>query len=96
MTKTVTMSITIQVGNVKNKKIKMSIPSDQFETELKELTNKVVQKTGEMILSEYDRRLRQEEYKEGRVIRTEERTYELQNGTIKYLRKTIRMPVPSW
>ena len=92
MTKTVTMSITIQVGNVKNKKIKMSIPSDQFETELKELTIKVVQKTGEMILSEYDRRLRQEEYKEGRVIRTEERTYELQNVTIKYLRKTIRMP----
>ena len=56
------------------------------------MTSKVVQKTGEMILSEYDRRLRQEEYKEGRVKRTEEGTYELQIGTIKYLRRTIRMP----
>ena len=44
MINTVIMNITIQVGNGKNEKIKMSISSDQFETELKELTNKVVQK----------------------------------------------------
>ena len=60
MTKTAIMGITILVGNGKNENIKMSISSDQFETELKELTNKIVQKSGEMILSEYDRRLRQD------------------------------------
>lgn len=92
MTKNVILSITIQAGNGKAELIKICISSDHLEEDLQELMNRIFQISGAITLAEYDRRLRQEEYKEGKVKRTEARTYELQGGSIRYSRRTIQMP----
>ena len=89
MTKNVILSITIEIGNDKGQIIKKCIRSEHFEEDLTNITKAVVTKTGEMVLSEYDRSLRREEYKEGKVIRTEERTYELAMWTLNYCPSTI-------
>ena len=65
---------------------------DHLEEDLQELMNRIFQISGAITLAEYDRRLRQEEYKEGKVKRTEARIYELQGGSIRYSRRTIQMP----
>ena len=67
MTKNVIMSITIQAGNGKAELIKICISSDHLEEDLQELMNRIFQISGAITLAEYDRRLRQEEYKEGKV-----------------------------
>ena len=40
---------------------------DHLEEDLQELMNRIFQISGAITLAEYDRRLRQEEYKEGKV-----------------------------
>ena len=92
MTKNVILRINVKIESELKGTVKMCFSSDHFEEDLKKMTDKLGETAGEIILAEYDKSLRQEEYKEGFVKRTERRTYNFQNVSIRYWRRAIQMP----
>ena len=91
MTKTVIVSITVKAGNGKTRETKIAVKSDEFESELTEIKEKIAEEAEEAVLKEYERSLRNEDYREGKILRTEKRTYTFQTWNLIYYRRVYQM-----
>ncbi|MHC1772371.1 MAG: ISLre2 family transposase [Flexilinea sp.] len=91
MTKTVIVSITVKAGNGKARETKIAVKSDEFESEVTEIKEKIAEEVGEAVLKEYERSLRNEEYRGGKILRTEKRTYTFQTWNLSFYRRIYQM-----
>jgi len=92
MTKVVPISITISIEKGEGEKIEAELSSDTFPQDLAQLGQQMIELAGTKALSALDEQLRKEEYREGKVLRTEQRTYRFAHLSLSCKRRSYRMP----
>ena len=88
MTITVRLSISVEIENGERKNIQAQIRADNFENDMKQLCQEVIEVTGQEVLAGYEAKL-----KEGVSIRTEARRYQFQGFSISYRRELVIHPL---
>jgi len=92
MTITVTLSIHVEIESGEKKIIHAKVRAEDFESDLKQLCQNVIQVTGQAVMAGYEAKLKAGEYREGVSIRTEARRYQFQGFSIDYRRRGYRLP----
>ena len=92
MTKVVPISITISIEKGEGEKIEAELSSDTFPQDLAQLGQQMIELAGTKALSALDEQLRKEEYREGKVLRTEQRAYRFPHLSLSCKRRSYRMP----
>jgi len=92
MTKTVKLSITVQADDGEEKRLDVKTHPESLSQDITELTHALTQLVGTETLNAIERHLKANEYAQGKVIRTSERTYHYPGFSLTCRRRSYKMP----
>lgn len=92
MTMKVNMSIHVQRENGEGKILQIVVRSEHLEEDIREIVNQTTQAVAGEAFSDFERRLKASQYPEGVSVRTQERCYQFQRFSIRYRRRSFRLP----
>ena len=92
MTMKVNMSIHVQRENGEGKTLQIAVRSEHLEEDIREIVNQTTQAVSEEAFSDFEKRMKASQYPEGVSVRTQERCYQFQRFSIRYRRRSYRLP----
>lgn len=92
MTMRVNLSIHVQGENGEGKILQIAVRSEHFEEDIREIVNQTTQAVAGEAFSDFEKRMKASQYPGGVSIRTQERCYRFQRFSIRYRRRSYRLP----
>ena len=92
MTMRVNMSIHVQGENGEGKDLQIVVRSEHFEEDIREIVKQTTQAVAGEAFSDFEKRLKAIQYPEAVSIRTQERCYQFQRFSLRYRRRSFRLP----
>ncbi len=92
MTMRVNLSIHVQGENGEGKILQIAVRTEHFEEDIREIVNQTTQAVAGEAFSDFEKRMKASQYPEGVSVRTQERCYRFQRFSIRYRRRSYRLP----